>query len=125
MENLLDALFGKALFGHAMVMDAALLQQGYGVTVTSRKVEIMNADEDGFSCIAQTGQQFHDFKFVQNVQGAGRFIEENDRRFGGQGPGQTHQLSLTAGQLVDEPVAENFGAGDPECSVDDVQIMLA
>ena len=60
-------------------------------------------------------QQSHHLRARSGIQVAGRFIRQQHRRLGRNGPGDGHPLLLSAGKLIGIPVHFPF---DPQLSAD-------
>ena len=81
------------------------------------------ADQNDRALAFDAFEGFDDFGFMFGIEGAGRFVHDDDRGFGHQGAGDADALLLAAGQVLagfgddlliflGELVDENRGTGD-------------
>ena len=86
----------RALLGHPAVFDdEELVGQG-------GRFDGVVGDQEARSGVAAQllAQEAAQLGSGRGVDGGERFVEEEQRRFGGQGPGQGHPLGLAAGELA-------------------------
>ena len=93
-----DEGLGHHLAGRPHGLDAAIPQRDQLVAVAGGGGEIVDDDEHRLALGGDLVDGLHHLGLVADVEGAGRFIQQDDVRILGQHHGEPHPLGLAAGE---------------------------
>ncbi len=124
--NSFNILFGDDLSRGSDLIDLPCLEEDEPVTEFRGEVHVMRGHDNGQSLLpVEIEDALQEIDLVMDVQGGRGFVEKDDLRLLGQGPGDENPLSLSAGEFIDGPFRERKGVGPfhgPSC---DLQVPLA
>ena len=96
---------GVDLTGSTRLDDLALVHDGDAVAdVLDDRQIVGHEDQRQVQLVDQVGDEVEDLGADRDVEGADRFVGDQDARAGCEGSGDGDALALTAGELVRVPV---------------------
>lgn len=121
-EDFGQALLGQHLGGRAAGFDAALLDDVQAVAEGRGQVQVVEAGQQAQAGAAQVLQQG---QLVARVEVVGRFVEHQQARLLGQGPGQQHTLLFATGQVGETLLGAVFQAQLAQGGLDGRRVAVA
>ena len=92
---------GEDLFGWPAFYDLAFVEDGDAMADSGDGRQIVRNIEDGHSSFAiEAGEKLEDFRLRDHVEGAGRFVGEEEGRPVHDGHTDQHALRLSDAQLL-------------------------
>ena len=120
-QRFLPQHFGRGSRGHAI----ALVEKTQAIRVEAGKGEVVHCGDHGETVLtAQPVDQFQCLLLVADVEGVGRFVQQENRCLLGDGTGNDHALPFATGQFTHHPVAEVGEVETCQNIGDDVPVVL-